>query len=158
MGWLTRSPGEAPTKQFFIHSIDGDGTLTTTFTDHRTRDLPNSGNPTIFFEFFIPDDFTSLSEAVLVCQGAAGASGDVLLTRDASWGGVGEAANATSDGVTSTAITITQDVINEVGLSAALTGIAAGDYVGLKVNRTAGGGGDTFSGALEVLGIMVKYT
>lgn len=129
------------TREIFFPS-----TGTTTVGDFRVQDL-STGNAGRFV-FKAPDDFVSLSELVLVM--IPDTTEAISVTVQSDYGASGEA-YTTNDGTTG-ALTpsVTANQITEVDISACVTSLAAGDYVGI----TATSGTST----LRYIGINFKYT
>lgn len=101
-----------------------------------------------FFNFQVPDDFSSLTEAKVVI--IPDATETIQWDVNADWGAAGESHTANSDSESNVTQAVTNDEIEELDVSGALDGIAAGDYVGMRFLS------DTDS--LHVLGLRLKYS
>lgn len=158
MGWLTRSPSiEPPTKQFFVNLPSNPHTMTqTNQLGHEGMRFADGNTDAFTINFYVPDDFVTLQEVVLILQSLA--AGDAWMDFLGSWGPGGASADETTDTVAAAAITLSANVITELDVSAALTGIAAGDYVGLFCQRTGGNVNDTINNHVECFGLMVRYS
>lgn len=138
------------------HGMNTDGTeagiyghSVVTFVDNIIRK--------VVFEFYVPDDFASLLEAVVSVQGYANASGNIYVVSEGSWGAAGESCWATEDEIPYAAVAIAQNVIVEIDVSDAFDGIAPGDYVGLRFQRDGAHASDTLDNSLYVFGLKFKY-
>jgi hypothetical protein len=100
------------------------------------------------FNFFVPNDFTSLVDAKIVCIGDANHT--VQWDVFAHGGAVGEAYTTISGSQLNATKAITTNTIEELNVSGVLAGIAANDYVGLEFQS------DTAS--IYVVGLRIKYS
>lgn len=82
------------------------------------------------YVFHIPHDFTSLTDAVVVVIPDTTETIQWDVTTD--FGANGEAYTTNSDSITNATLAVTINVLAECDVSAALTGIAAGDYIGME--------------------------
>ena len=116
-----------------------------------TGNFPHStltdGNDAVFL-FHIPNDFTTLIDAVVVVLPDATETIQWDIATD--FGASGEAYNANTDSVTDATLAVTQNQLAECDVSAGLTGIAAGDYVGMsfKSNTTN----------IQVIMLRIRYS
>jgi len=99
------------------------------------------------FAFYVPLDFTSLTSAVVVMIPDATETAQWDVTTD--FGGDGEAYNLNSDSITNGTESVTANDVEEVDIADALTGLAAGDYVGVLFAP------DTSD--LRLVGLRIKY-
>tara|TARA_R110000803_G_scaffold92595_1_gene160135 strand:- start:798 stop:1433 length:636 start_codon:yes stop_codon:yes gene_type:complete len=102
----------------------------------------------IVYSFFVPNDFTTLSAAVAVVIPDATETITFDLTTD--WGASGEDHDGTSDSVANATFSATSQRMGEMDVSAGLTGIAAGDYVALRVS--------TDTSLVHNLFLRIKYS
>lgn len=117
-----------------------------------------------FFVFQVPGDFTAMASGypkVRFKQGTGG-TGNYRIAFNARAGGVGEQMGAALDSIaeyTMNAPGVSDELWDE-DVSAAFDGLglAAGDSVGLQIQRDSDDGLDSFSGDLDVVGVNVKYT
>ena len=101
--------------------------------------------------FHVPDDFHSITKAVLVViPRATQAAADWDI--HSHYAAAGEAYNTHFGHDLSTAYNVTDGQIFEVDISTILTSLAAGDYVGVDIEL-----GDA-AHDVDVLGVMFKYT
>lgn len=108
-----------------------------------------------YFSVSIPTGFTTLTKAALACYSAE--TGDLRYSVATSWANDGEARTTNSDSIAATTRAVTADQMDAIDVSAALTGIAAGDYVGMAFTRVGSNGADTITG-FRVLGLLLEYT
>ena len=138
------------TKEFFVPVS---GVVVSTATYEQMGDWPVmllDAGELAFMAFFVPTDFTSITDAVIVLRpiGSAGAAGYDI---NSDFGAVGESTTANSGSDTTTTYNVTAGIIFELDISGILTGLAAGDYVGIKF--TGDGASDP-----RIMGIRFKYT
>ena len=111
----------------------------------------NALNEVAIMEGFIPEGFNTLVDAVIAIRPRAtqaAANFDLLM----NYGTVGEDINNGSETDTSTTYNVTNVRIFEIDVSAILSSIAAGDYLGCRiVEGTTGHDAD-------VLGLRIRYT
>ena len=103
----------------------------------------------------IPHDFNTVTSAVIVIATSGSATTDFDWQIDTDFAAGGEAVNTHSDSTTGTNISTTTQQWIELDISAALTGIAAGDYLGYKFQSTDLGASVT---AVDVLGVKIRYS
>jgi len=139
--------GSVATQEFFVHPIHPADGVATSYHGYYGGYLLDASGEDIYFSFKMPWDFSSIVEAKLVVISKA--SQPQLLTMYTQFAADGEAYN-THDDSTTHSDSITVNIIKEVPLGAALTGVAAEDYVGCRV--TAGA-----TCNLLVIGILIKY-
>ena len=119
------------TKEFFVY-VAQRTTLSYPYnglTGNFPHNTLTDGNDAIFL-FHIPNDFTTLTDAVVVVL--PDASETIQWDIDTDFGANGEAYNANTDSVTDDTLAVTLSQLAECDVSAGLTGIAAGDYVGMS--------------------------
>ena len=85
--------------------------------------------------FKVPNGFTTLTGATL--SFVARTNGNFDYTFTTSWGAVGESFIADTDSITEDGKVIVDNVVNEIDISAAFTGIVANDLVNVKFNLDA---------------------
>jgi hypothetical protein len=130
------------TKEFFHPWTFTNSTLNTTWAGISIGSAA-TGNQV----FFIPNDFASLTSAViLVIPDANETIQWDLATR---FGAAGEAENAHTDSVANAQLAVTNLQLAELDITDALTGIAANDYCGLQFTSDT----DT----IHIIGLRIKY-
>lgn len=117
-----------------------------------------------YFTFRLPADFTSMAAnypKVVFKQGTGG-TGDYRISFDGRNGAVGEQMASELDSIIeyTRAAPGQSDEIFEEDISTAFDGLslAAGDMVGLQIDRDSDDALDTFAGDLDVVGVVVKYS
>ena len=140
--WQTPAGGAA-TKEFFIHAPDPSGTLQ---DGHLAEILTSTGS--LFFEFYVPSDFTSLTEAVIaiIPDTDETIQFDVNITHAA----VGEIGTTHQQNIIDGTQVVEDTILDELDISAPLSQIVAGDYVSVRFAS------DTTS--IKVIGLRFKYT
>ena len=81
-------------------------------------------------------------------------TGTYEWTAYANFAAEGEDESTHSDNATASGVACTDDIISSTDISAALTGIAAGDYVGIGYTINA----LTTTTAINVIGLLLRYT
>jgi len=101
--------------------------------------------------FYVPHDFTSLVEAVVVIRAAATATHRLDFIVD--YGAVGENLNNHHETLYDQDFEWTNGLVYEIDLSAKMPDLAAGDFVGIDVSTL---GVNTAN--IGVLGVRFKYS
>jgi len=142
------APG-SPTKEIFIpvtHNISG----AMTFIDKYAVCRTDAAGEFCSMNFYVPDDFSSITEAVVVVAvraTQASANWDVFV----SYAAVGQAHTTHAAEDSSSTYNVTAIQIFEIDISGELGSLAAGDYVGVRfMNSTTGHDAD-------VIGVRLKY-
>jgi len=129
----TEAAASGGTKEFSIPFISNAGSASVLYSgakgDFYIRAVGNGDSVTAIW--FVPNDFTSLSECVAVTIPDATETPQFDVATD--FGSIGELHTANSDAITDATYSATINQLNEINLAAALTGIAAGDWIGLKL-------------------------
>ena len=133
--------GEATAAQFSPYGASniGSGTLDGAF----------------YFTFRVPALFTSIQRAYAVFFDTA-ESGNLRYSVTTNWAANGEAYNLNTDSIATTTQAMTQNAMTEVDISAAFTGIAAGDYVGLRIDRLGSDALDTLT-TVRILCFIMEF-
>ena len=148
--WTVGLAGGGGTKEFFVPATHGDPTA----TEGRRGDFPtvflSTNGDDALTAFFVPNDFTSITDAVaVVIPGANAGTANWDISSD--YGAVGESFSANNESDTATTYNVTQNILFEIDISGILSALAAGDYVGIRVTKS---GVPNF----DVLGVRFKYT
>ena len=99
----------------------------------------------------MPHDFNSIINAVVIAVPADSAGPqDVDISSD--YAADGEDATAAGEGPVTLTPTYVANQMTEFDVSAVLTGIAAGDYVGVDFNRMGNGFGN-----MDIIGFRMRY-
>lgn len=151
----SEGPGTVTTREEFYGAPNADAAV----GDHAGQTMMDGVDTYIRRDIYIPVDFHTLVAChVIVVQGTAAAP-NMVWTCDTDWGQicVGEDYLEDSDSTGATSA-VPQDDLVCLDISAALTGIAAGDLVGVSFMRDGDAGGDTVGGNVYYLGIRLRYT
>jgi hypothetical protein len=116
-------------------------------------DASNDG--TAYCSLHLPSNFNAVVSALV--WGIANGTGDLRYSINTEFGGSGEAYNANTDSIATTTQAVTHLDLETVDVSAALTGIAGSDVVGLAFTREGSDAADTIS-VFNVLGFSLEYT
>lgn len=161
------SGAEPATKEFFVSA--GEAILSSNASYPTPNDTYHlalaDGVPfaRCFFVFRLPSDFSSMASGYpkVVFKQGTGGTGNYRIAFDARAGGVGEQMGGALDNIAEYTMAAPGqgNEIWEEDVSAAFDGLslAAGDSVGLQIQRDSDGSLDTFSGDLDVVGVVVKY-
>ena len=115
---------------------------------------------TIATTFYVPADFVSFGSVKAVLTTNA-ASGNMYWDIDANWAAHGESRETGSETGTRGTTTFSGAKLFHViepSDAMALSGLAAGDYVGLTLTRDAGHANDTVNDAVSFHGLLFTYT
>lgn len=135
----------APTsqKEFFVYPVNN--TPSTGVGGFTTTQITSTQS--VAFNFKTPDDFSTLTECVVVM--IPDATETIQWDVTTNFAASGEAYTTNSDSITNGQASATASQIIEADMSAALTGLAAGDYIGMIFES------DTNN--LRVIGLQFKY-
>lgn len=138
------NPSEGATKEFWI-PVAADSNC-----GDFAANLVNASGGTERISFFIPHDFSSIVEIVaVIIPNTTDSEWDLDIASD--YATADEPYNTHSESETSTTYNLTNNQIAEIDLSPVLTSIAAGDYVGIKIENNKSGYG------IMLLGIRFRY-
>lgn len=137
------------TKQFFIDVGCGySGTATSDLGDFAGRSLAAAGY--WYVNLRVPQDFASLTTCHYVFVSSNTTTFGWTATTD--FGALTEAYNIHSGTVSATGVAVTAGVLDAIAISSSLTGLAANDYVGIKLVI------DTLTaGIIRVIGLVFTY-
>ena len=140
------------------HFVSGTGaTLSSADSQHNGADFADEGaSQNAYMSFAIPTDFNTLQKAVIVVY-TDGSNNDARLLTYADFGGSGESKTANQDSIAEATHSLTQNQLFEYDVSAGLTGIAAGDYVGFQLQRNGSAAADTIT-TLRIIGMLLEWT
>jgi len=139
------------------HFAEGTGAvLSATYDVYAVSTLVDAQVNMVYFTIPIPSDFTTLTKAVMVI--IAVGTGNLYRNVNTSFAATGEAFSTHSDAVVLAAVAVTSGQILDDDISAAFTGIAAGDRVGLQYYRAGDNVLDTVGASVYVLGLLLEYT
>ncbi len=135
------------TKEFFIPFVTSDGALTN-FGDYPVAILGT--NKIARCSFFVPNDFSAITSAVVVIIPAAtGGTEDFDIYSDYAASGEAYATNSESDAATTYNVTASE--VTEIDISGILSALAAGDYVGIRFDNKE-------ATNVNVVGVRFKYS
>ncbi len=105
----------------------------------------------------VPADFLSLNDinVVFVPAGTGNMRHDVAT--DFGEACNDEAYNAHSDGIVAADLAVTTDELECIGVSAGVTGVAAGDVIGVEFTRYGSHVNDTVGASVFLLGVVLDY-
>ena len=113
---------------------------------------------TAYMTFLVPPSFTTLVSASIICL-TDGGSANLRYSVAADFAAATEDLDTHSDSIAATTLALTDDIIAAIDVSAALTGLAAGDYVGMAFTRVGSDALDTLVGqTFYVLGLRLTWT
>ncbi len=112
---------------------------------------PAYGNEWVRLSFVVPDDFDAVEEVVVVYVTGTTSTSEYDLYSD--YGGAGEAYNMHSEAALNQPLPTTANELDEIDVSGVLSGLAAGDYVGIRLQDTAAA--NPYS--LHVIGLRFRY-
>lgn len=117
------------------------------YGDHKVWNLANSAN--WYHSFYIPHDFSSITELVVVIIPINTTSGYINIYSD--YGAVGEDYQNHTQQALSESISTTTDQIYEIDISSIFSSAAAGDHCGIRINNVSGN-------SFYVKGVRLKYS
>ena len=133
------------TKEFFCYPDSG-VQYSTSYGGFLMRDVDSTSH--VWFNWVMPHDFTSLTEAVIII--IPDTSKTIQWDLNTDFAAEGEAWNVNSTSSTDTELAVTANQMTEIDVSGDLSGVAANDYCGIKFLS------DTSN--LHVGGLRIKYT
>ena len=140
------------TFEYFIGASDPNASI----GQHPVVNLVDGVTTTVYTYLLVPLSFASIIAAeVLIIPGA---TGNMRRSVDTTWGAIGtEAYNANTDSVAAGEVTVTINRIEAIDITAALTGIAAGDLVGINFTRIGDHANDTVNASCYFVGVRLRY-
>ena len=144
------------------HSVTGTGAVLSTnvtgATDYAAAECVDAQTNDIFFSVPIPAGFVSLTKAVLVIISKG--TGNLRWLADSIFAADGESYIANGGSIAAANIAVTANQVKELTLQAGtlLTGLAAGDRLGLDFSRQGAHVDDTVTASVFVLGLLLEYS
>jgi hypothetical protein len=138
--------------EFFVGALDADAVI----GSFPAVSMADGASIDVYTYLLIPSNFQTFvkAEALVV----AGGTGNMRRSVDTTWGNVGtETYNSASDSIAAGEVAVTTNLINAVDISAAFTGVAAGDLVGIKFNRGGNHANDTVGAVCYFIGVRLQY-
>ena len=108
------------------------------------------------FTTVIPTDFNTLTKGVVVLSPSG--TGNIYRRVITEWGASGESEFEHSDTIAYAAVAAVNAQFLDDDVSAAFTGIAAGDRLGFLWTRDGSHASDTIGAAVTVYGLLLEYT
>lgn len=142
----------AAAMEFFEKVPDPDANVGT----HPAMRLVDGQDVTVRIEFLVPHDFSAIHTAEIIVVPAA--TGNLRRSVATNFGGCGEDYNVHTDSIAAGEVAVTVNDVECLDISAALTGLAAGDYVGVEFTRHASHANDTVDADVYLLGLRFRYT
>jgi len=118
--------------------------------------MPDDLDTVIRQTFLIPDDIAAIIRAAIVLIPDGG--GNLRWTAVTNFGLIcsNEDYQTHTDSIAATLTAVTQDEIECIDFSAALTGAVGGDLVGIEFTRTGSHGDDTVDADVHFIGIVIQ--
>lgn len=123
--------------------------------DHVSIAMADTFDVTVRFNFRVPSDFHALVRARIVVVPLG--TGDLRRGVETDWGACGEVYNTGSDSIAAGQVAVTLNEMECLDIDAALTGIAAGDHVGVAFTRYGSDPLDTVDAAVHVIMFWMQY-
>lgn len=142
----------APANELFIPAPDPDTNVGT----HPAMRLVDGQDVTVRIEFLVPNNFSSIEAAEIIL--VPGGTGNLRRSVSTNYGACGESYNTHSESIAAGEVAVTANQIECLDISAALTGIAAGDYVGIEFTRHGSAAEDTVDADCYFLGFRFRYS
>lgn len=129
----------------------------TSVGQHPVVTLTDGITETIYHQIYVPHDFVAITSAYVIIVPAA--SGDMVASISSTWGKVGtEDYNTHTDSIGLTTFAVVVNDLNTIDVTAALSGIAADDLVGISITRQGGHASDSVNANCYYLGIRLRYS
>jgi len=147
---------DALTREFFAPVNETDGA--SGITHHNAYVTANiRDGADVHITFVTPDDFSSITEAVVVgiptiSAGTPSSTMDIDIATVYATNGESYTTHTESDTSSTYDFSASEDEITEIDISGLLSSLAAGDYVGVEVENNDA---DTF---FNIMGVRIKYS
>jgi hypothetical protein len=137
----------------FLEVTDPDGIIGT----HPAVTLTDGVTETVYYQISLPTDFVTLTDAIIIV--VPGGTGNLRFSIDTNWAEscAGEDYNINVDAIAANDLAVTINELECININAALTGIAAGDVVGINFTRYGGHANDTVDADVYYLGARLTY-
>jgi hypothetical protein len=136
-------------------AITGTGVFPDTINTYAVAELGNaSSDGAAFFTFEVPADFSSL--VGLTIRVASNGTGTLRYNVASRAAGSGDDKDSNTDTIAATDLSVTDNQLAEIDISAVLTAIAAGQTIGIQFTREGSHANDTITD-LKVFAIMYEY-
>ncbi len=150
--------GSAKSQLILGHAISGTATLSNFSSNIYSATLIGSASADgiVGFNARMPTGATSVSKALVLCMSEE--TGVLRYSVSSAFAAEGEAHSANTDSIAETDTgSVTGSVQREIDVTAALTGVAANDTIGLQFTREGAHANDTLT-ILKVWGLYLEYT
>ena len=143
------------TKEEYYPPVESDAYI----GQHYGAQMLDNVDTIVGFEFTIPNNFHTLVSAVVMVLQITAAAPDMVwsATTDFAEACSVENYDANQDATGSQTSQVLQNDLVCLDISAALTGITAGDLVGMEFLRDGDNGSDTVGGPVLCLGLRLRY-
>lgn len=154
---MPAASGSPGSMSIFPQAVTGTATLSKTVNTYAVTELGSvSADGVAYFSWEVPADFTSLTGLVL--RYAPNGTGTLRHSTSSRMAAVGEAKDSNSDSISSAdAGSQTNDQMEELDLSAAITAIAAGDTIGLAWTREGSHANDSLT-SVKIMDLLFEYS
>jgi len=116
--------------------------------------LADEIDSTVYQLFIIPDDITSITNAVVMV--IPDGTGNLYWQCDTNGAQCGEDFETNTDTIAANATAVTTDEIECIDISDAFTGFTAGDVVGIQFIRLGSNANDTVGADCYYLGLLIQ--
>ncbi len=154
---------EVSTKEFFLPAGSGILDNNAVFIDEAIVLPDDVAFARAYFNFHLPSDFSSMASGypkIIILPGTGG-GGNVRIAFNSQSGGVGEQLGSSVDSINEYTKTVssTGNIIIEEDISNAFDSLSlsTGDSVSFYIQRDSDDVGDTYSGGLNIIGVIIKY-
>ncbi len=112
----------------------------------------------VYGQIYAPADMLTLDDAYVIVVAAA--TGNMRRSVSTNWGKLdgSENYNTGSDSIAAGQVAVTLNRLSVIDIEAALTGVAAGDLIGITFTREASNVNDTVNANCYYLGVLLRYT
>ena len=138
------------------HRVVGtNAVLASSYDRYASSLLANNEDDYAYFTVAIPTGFTAITKAVIALIPLA--TGNLRLYAWTRFAANGEAYDKHGATIAEASIAVTAGEIKEYDISSALSGLLAGDYLGVFFTRSGSNILDRSEGDLHVLGLLIEY-
>lgn len=139
------------TKEFFAPAVLSDGAATAISDGRHNGILIDAAADNGFVEFYVPQDYTAITDAVVVF--ISNATATHRMNYQIQYAASGQASSTHAESVLDVDTVCADTLIYENSIAAGLSVLVAGDYVGLEIIGDATNVPNNL-----VLGVRFKYT
>lgn len=145
----------AITKEEYYPPVESDAYI----GQHYGAQMLDNTDTIVGFEFAVPGNFHNLISAYVIVLQITAATPNMVWSATTDWAEAcsTENYNANQDATGSQTSLVTQNDLVCLNISSALTGIAAGDLVGMEFLRDGDNAADTVGGTVLCLGLRLRY-